>query len=517
MASIRHIYTIFIFFLLTIVFSGCEKEADQPQPRSTFKVTTLTALPPAIQSEITKAGTALKATGAYKNDTSFGSPLASKVHQCTTENGAASYTLALSRSGEGLYYDNLVINKDPEGNLTTRIIRYRPHPSWYAARKAGKAGYDTYSGSICLFTYNGQEISSVNMLSGIPVASSATKSADLKSGGCEIIDVQEAGLLQNGVFYLYEIIITVDCSGSGGIGGGNDGLENDLGNGGGQGGGGSPGGGGSAPNGPGEPVETVPVEEENSVEDIIVDPDFLNDFPCQAQIVYETYGICSPLTQVILDLFEMNNGTNLIYIHSNTLYSNGSTTPNSQLNTSCANHTCDIIVRLEASYLETATDISIARTVIHESLHAILVYMAEEGLLSELPNDPDFSDLATAHINYLSGLPSNLGQTHHELMASFVGDIATSLSQYGQQNGYNLSYQFYNDMAWGGLTHRVVRDNQGTIVYDTNGNPTFEETPWFQSAVPDPAERDRIINRLAAEAENKASGSETPIGQPCIN
>jgi hypothetical protein len=35
---------------------------------------------------------------------------------------------------------------------------------------------------------------------------------------------------------------------------------------------------------------------------------------------------------------------------------------------------------------------------------------------------------------------------------SFVNEIALALEEYGSTNGYNLSSQFYKDLAWGGLT-----------------------------------------------------------------
>ena len=260
------------------------------------------------------------------------------------------------------------------------------------------------------------------------------------------------------------------------------------------------------------PGEGASPDDNNAEENIVIDPQFSQDYPCQSDIVQQAYGLCSPLTQLILDIFEANEGTNLVYksfsdaqmqsagseitAYTNTVYFYNPVT-----------HTCDVTVRIRESYLETATDLSIVRTVLHESLHATFVYMLEEGLLT-LPDgtaDPDFADLVNAHLDYISDLPANLNKAHHELMVSFVGDIATSLSEYGQQNGYNLSPQFYNDMAWAGLTH--IKDEYGNLVINS----------LFTEAVPNADDRDRIINRLAAEAANQTVGAQTPSGQPCTH
>lgn len=41
----------------------------------------------------------------------------------------------------------------------------------------------------------------------------------------------------------------------------------------------------------------------------------------------------------------------------------------------------------------------------------------------------------------------------HELLTTFVEDIAASLSAYSLQNGYNdYSYEYYKKMSWAGLT-----------------------------------------------------------------
>jgi hypothetical protein len=72
-------------------------------------------------------------------------------------------------------------------------------------------------------------------------------------------------------------------------------------------------------------------------------------------------------------------------------------------------------------------------------------------------------------------------------------------------------------MIWhgGGLTHRIMKDQQGNAILDNNGNKIYEETPWFVLAVPSATDRDRITARLAAETINQPVGGESPFGEPC--
>lgn len=62
--------------------------------------------------------------------------------------------------------------------------------------------------------------------------------------------------------------------------------------------------------------------------------------------------------------------------------------------------------------------------------------------------------------------------------------------------GYNHSSQFYQDLAWGGLTH--------TGKFDNSGNPI--ETSWFQSTFPNATDRQRITDTIATEQTGKDFG-----------
>ena len=132
------------------------------------------------------------------------------------------------------------------------------------------------------------------------------------------------------------------------------------------------------------------------------------------------------------------------------------------------------------------SDLSIARTILHESVHAYLIAFFKTDQQS-------FSDTYPDMVKEW-GTYQNWNDTHHsEFVKTFVSEIGTALKEYGTNKGYSLSEQFYQDLAWGGLTHSL----------DASGNPT--ETSWFKSAVPDASDRKRIMDNIQAEQYNKDS------------
>ena len=95
-----------------------------------------------------------------------------------------------------------------------------------------------------------------------------------------------------------------------------------------------------------------------------------------------------------------------------------------------------------------ATDLSMARTIMHEMLHAYLLFERN------YPSDCDLNSLLNEYINKYGG--DNLNPSHHNLFVEtkFLNDISIELKNYATSIGYNvnvLGNQFFLDMAWGGL------------------------------------------------------------------
>ncbi|PQA53404.1 hypothetical protein C5O19_24470 [Siphonobacter curvatus] len=130
--------------------------------------------------------------------------------------------------------------------------------------------------------------------------------------------------------------------------------------------------------------------------------------------------------------------------------------------------------------LGNASDISIARTILHESIHAFLVW--------EFRTNPNANTSGTyAELIFSYRQSQNLNYSHHAYMPIHVNNIAAALKQYGVSKGYNYSDQFYNDMAWGGLTHDSVNSMSSS----------------FMNAVPSASDRTRILHTLAIEQSGK--------------
>ena len=93
-----------------------------------------------------------------------------------------------------------------------------------------------------------------------------------------------------------------------------------------------------------------------------------------------------------------------------------------------------------------ATDLSIARTIIHEMVHAHL-------LLSFIYNNVnaslEFPGIVRAWAATLT--PDYNAIQHQEMAESFVDDIALALKEYNYNENSFTGNSVYTDLAWGGL------------------------------------------------------------------
>ncbi|WP_157812221.1 hypothetical protein [Polaribacter sp. ALD11] len=97
-------------------------------------------------------------------------------------------------------------------------------------------------------------------------------------------------------------------------------------------------------------------------------------------------------------------------------------------------------ITLNSSYVSNATDLSIARTVIHESLHAYI---------SLIYHTQVFSDLRKSLDRLLSQNGNNPNTAEHKLMVkNFISSIANSLESW---NNYSLTdNNYYTYLSWSG-------------------------------------------------------------------
>lgn len=99
----------------------------------------------------------------------------------------------------------------------------------------------------------------------------------------------------------------------------------------------------------------------------------------------------------------------------------------------------------DSSQHKDATDLSIAKTLLHESVHAFLVNQSRTNRASFNKTYPqllkDYNRLSDANAAY-----------HEECTRSFVHDISNTIEAYGRSKDYKVPSQYYQDLAWGGLT-----------------------------------------------------------------
>lgn len=89
------------------------------------------------------------------------------------------------------------------------------------------------------------------------------------------------------------------------------------------------------------------------------------------------------------------------------------------------------------------SDLAIAKTIIHETLHAYIQYEIDKN--KYLLNKNDFyQNLKIAYDNN----NSNGNLSEHDFMTQFVEAMAYSLAEY---DNYQQSMDYYRAMSWGGL------------------------------------------------------------------
>lgn len=98
-------------------------------------------------------------------------------------------------------------------------------------------------------------------------------------------------------------------------------------------------------------------------------------------------------------------------------------------------------------------------------------------------------------------MQGSFNNPYHQFMVQLISDISAVLKAYGISKGYTLTEQFYNDMAWGGLT--LIENPEG---------PDNILNPKFTAAVPSNGNRQRIIDRLKAEEDGIEFNGIQPSG-----
>lgn len=134
---------------------------------------------------------------------------------------------------------------------------------------------------------------------------------------------------------------------------------------------------------------------------------------------------------------------------------------------------------LDYDKLQNATDLSIARTMIHEMVHVYLDLYFRYNQMEAIREYP------LMHSAWqMEKYPDYNKIQHDEIEQTFLIDIASALKEYGEQTKLDANDMTYIDLAWGGLNVQNAR-------------------------MLNPREKRRIQNRLSEEQSSHWTGMRT--------
>jgi len=147
----------------------------------------------------------------------------------------------------------------------------------------------------------------------------------------------------------------------------------------------------------------------------------------------------------------------------------------------------EITITLNDDFLEMGTDVAIFNTIIHENIHALMLFQLDKMEIA--PDDPnaDFSILADlwSEAIVLKDAQGNVGTNAleaqmHEIMSDVISTQAEIVLDYALTNGYNMNLTQAEALAWSGLQSSVVWTVMDEFVKETFDNIISYETSGFE-------------------------------------
>jgi len=229
----------------------------------------------------------------------------------------------------------------------------------------------------------------------------------------------------------------------------------------------------------------------NCIKDIsaVVEEQIIDDSldPCSKDILGQLKNLQTNDIASVIHRFDSPKSTYNWEIKNNSLTSGNVAETDRRNNT----QTFDYVTEIDSDYINQATKIAIARTILHEMLHAYMISHIDDVNAGNTVDVRQFLLLW----NYIRNTTSPGGSTQtaqHEYMANrFIPHLKASLKEY---DGGTQPDQYYEDLAWGAL-------------FETD---TFNHFHPVNST-----SRNRIINTNAAEDTNSSQNGINPKGSPC--
>ncbi|MCC4226709.1 hypothetical protein [Zunongwangia profunda] len=371
-----------------------------------------------------------------------------------------------------------------------------------------KGGRDLehFSGIISIFNNKGEKISKINTVDGTQINKRDSSSKTVCYYELEKIQKFCVGPYCTTTYY-YKEVCTSGNSGDGSNGGSTDGGpgdpasipsvpidgdDNDWDTGGGNGDGGV-----ITPTMPDEEIYSISISQEligTCAEDIIIDfimEDFSNAF------------VNDPLINETFDaLTNSNSPINIIYV-SQDISGNGSTGA-AQYNSNTGKW--DITVRIDIDLMVNGTKLATSKTILHETIHAYLLYMQKSNPGSFSDRNGNFSALVEGWLEH-----RNLAYSHHVYMGNLISKMGQQLSYYAinymgypsSSNAYitNTVNEYFEYVAWSGIA--IIEDPENTNNQILN--------PVFTANYQDQDIQNLIINTFISENTGQNSNGSNPV------
>ena len=134
--------------------------------------------------------------------------------------------------------------------------------------------------------------------------------------------------------------------------------------------------------------------------------------------------------------------------------------------------------KIGSNFKDSATDMSIARALVHEAIHAYILSYLDSDASSFTQT---FPILFKNMVSKKYGIPNNnLERYHHEEVAlNYVNSISEALADWDNNNHQP---QFYKDLAWGGLYEtdifqetELISNTDRTRIYNVNNSENIND------------------------------------------
>lgn len=224
----------------------------------------------------------------------------------------------------------------------------------------------------------------------------------------------------------------------------------------------------------------------------------LEDYPCQSEIIKDALAANSPITDLVMDIFNSNVKPS-ITIQADDLddiFWGGYTTVQN-------GNAFHYLITINTERLDVSTDIDIASIIIHESVHALLFYFYQAGSFQS--NNESYAQLVedfTIH-------QASFGGDHHQYMQNFVGDIADALYEWAINSGYSPN-DFLNFNTIDNDNYDGLREYLGKLAWNgLTDTDTFELL--YREGTPERQNIIQLVNSESLPYENSAN----PKGTLC--